>query len=506
MSTVSQVQSKSHVSAWTGVWHFVLGIILSALSGVMLLLAFPPYGIWPLAWMAFIPAVFAQYRLFPRRISSLAFSLLVLFWLGPYMGIAFGPGMAFLGVPIAFATLFINIERKFHELTGFRWFVLYGIFLFVGQEMIRALFVPGFGTAAFIGYTQATQAWMLQPVAIFGIYGFDILILLVNHALALGLLGWYDRKYPSANVLVNENQSKRWLVGTSVVLIAWIGLSLVMLNTTPKDTPSVRVASLRSGFPLTAIGDKENSHQVRFDTFANQAREAAAQGAQVLVTSELMFDFDPQEQYTEEFKTVARETNAYIFIGYGVIDEVNLTFRNQMVLLSPSGEFSAIYSKNHPVPPYEPLSLGAGVYPAFDTRFGNMAAMICQDTNFTDVSRRLAVNGAELIAGGFDLYGGDAVQKLTYITFRAVENHTAFVATDTSHLSAIIDGNGRQIAVNTDFEGSPLVMVADVPMGSGATIYSSIGDVLGWIALVGFACFFTFMIVVRIRAWKTAKK
>ena len=506
MSTISQIQSQPHINVWTGVWRFILGIIFSAFSGLMLLLSFLPYGIWPLAWVALIPAVFAQYRLFPQRISSLAGSLLLLFWLGPYMGSAFGPRMAYLGVPIAFAALFIYIERKYHELTGFRWFVLYGMFLWMGQEMIRALFVPGFGTAAFIGYTQAAQAWVLQPVAIFGMYGFDFLILLVNYGLALGLLAWYDRKYPSADVLVDARLSKRWLVGTGVVLAAWIGLSLVMLVSAPKDAPTVRVALLRSGFALTAVGDKETSPQVRFDTFASQAREAAAQGAQVLVTSELMFGFDPQEQYTEEFKTIARETNAYIFIGYGVVDEVNLTFRNQMVLLSPAGEFSAIYSKNHPVPPYEPLSLGAGVYPVFDTPFGNMAAMICQDTNFTDVSRRLGANGAQLIAGGFDLYGGDTVQKLTYLTFRAVENHTAFVATDTSHLSAIVDGNGRQIAVNTDFGGSPLVLVADVPMGSGATIYSSTGDVLGWVALAGFAFFFTFMLVVRIQARKVAKK
>ncbi len=506
MSTISQIQSQPRLSVWTGVWHFVLGVLLSALSGVMMLLAFPPYGIWPLAWVAMIPALFSQYRLFPRVFSSLAFSLFVLFWLGPYLGIAFGPSMAYLGAPIAFATLFINIERKFHELTGFRWFVLYGIFLFVGQEMIRALFVPGFGTGAFVGYTQATQAWILQPVAIFGIYGFDLMILLVNYALGLGLLAWYDRKYPSANVRVDERLSKRWLIGAGVALIAWIGLSLVMLISTTKDAATVRVASLRAGFPLAGVVDKETMSQVRFEKFASQAREAAAQGAQVLVTSELMFGFDPQEQYTEEFKAIARETDTYIFIGYGVVDEVNLTFRNQMVLLSPSGEFSTIYSKNHPVPPYEPLSLGAGVYPVFDTPFGNMAAMICQDTNFTDVSRRLAANGAQLIADGFDLYGGDAEQKLTYLTFRAIENHSAFIATDTSHLSAIVDGNGRQIAVDTDFEGSPLVMVADVSMGSGATIYSSIGDVLGWVALAGFAFFFTFMIVVRIRARKAAKR
>jgi predicted amidohydrolase len=104
-----------------------------------------------------------------------------------------------------------------------------------------------------------------------------------------------------------------------------------------------------------------------------------------------------------------------------------------MVLLSPSGEFSAPYAKNHPVPPYEPLPQGAGVYPVFDTSFGKMAAMICQDTNFTDVSRKLAINGAQLIADGLNEYRGDAEQKVTYVTFRAVENHTALVATGSAH-------------------------------------------------------------------------
>ena len=55
-----------------------IGLALSALSGVLLLLAFPPYGVWPLMWVGFIPLVLAQYRLMPRRWSSLAG--LVFFW------------------------------------------------------------------------------------------------------------------------------------------------------------------------------------------------------------------------------------------------------------------------------------------------------------------------------------------------------------------------------------------------------------------------------------------
>jgi len=220
----------------------------------------------------------------------------------------------------------------------------------------------------------------------------------------------------------------------------------------------------------------------------------------------MMFDFDPQQQYTEEFKALARETNTYIFIGYTVIDQVKQTYRNEMVLLSPSGQFSAAYAKNHPVPPYEPLPLGAGVYPVFDTPWGKMAAMICQDANFTDVARRLAANGAQLIAIGLNEYKGDAEHKVTYTTFRAVENHAAVVATGSALFSAVIDPNGRQVKVNMDTTGSPLVMVADVRMGSGPTLYSSAGDVLGWVSLAGFAFYFTFMIVVRIRAGIAARR
>jgi apolipoprotein N-acyltransferase len=132
--------------------------------------------------------------------------------------------------------------------------------------------------------------------------------------------------------------------------------------------------------------------------------------------------------------------------------------------------------------------------------------MICQDANFTDVSRKLAANGAQLIADGTNEYRGDADQKVTYVTIRAVENHASLVATGSAHFSAVIDQNGRQVAVNVDYAGSPLVLVADVPMGSGPTMYSSIGDVLGWVALAGFAFFISFMIIVRLRARKAARK
>jgi apolipoprotein N-acyltransferase len=507
MTTDSPAQGKDSVSTRSTNMRFLLGIVLSAASGVMLLLSFPPYGLWPLAWVSLVPAVFAQYRLIPLRWSALAGATYVLFWLGPYLarlfGTEFGPFFTYLGVLIAVLLFFLSTERTFHEATGFRWLALGGITGWVGMEMVRATFIPLVATSAFIGYTQATQTWLLQPVAVFGVYGFDLVIILVNYALALGLLAWYDRKYQPAGARVDGRLAVRWLAITGVVLVVWTGLSIVMLNSTPQDAPVVRVAALRSGLPLPAFQDEVNTDRVRFDTFARQAREAAAQGAQFLFTSEMMFNFDPQLQYTDEFRAIARETNTYIFIAYTEVKE-GLPFRNETVLLSPSGQFSAIYAKNHNSPG-EPLSPGAGTYPVFATPFGKMAALICHDANYTDVSRTLAANGAQLIAAGFREFGGFGMQLWTNTTFRAVENRTAMVVTGAAYASAIIDQNGRQIALDASYDAGPLVMVGDVPMGSGPTLYTSTGDVLGWVALAGFVFFTVFQIVVERRGKKTAK-
>src|SRR5512136_1047525 len=52
--------------------RLITGLLLAALSAGLLLLALPPYGIWPFALIGLAPMLFAQYRLLPRRLANLA--------------------------------------------------------------------------------------------------------------------------------------------------------------------------------------------------------------------------------------------------------------------------------------------------------------------------------------------------------------------------------------------------------------------------------------------------
>jgi len=486
--------------------RFVFGLLLSALSGVMLLLAFPPYGLWWLAWFAFIPGIFAQYRLFPVKHSSLAPAIYLLVWLGPYLarlfGKEFGPFFTYLGVLIGILAYFVYRERAFIERTGYRWLVLEGVVVWVGFEMIRATFIPVIATSAFIGYSQATQAWLIQPVSIFSIYLLNIVIMLVNYVLAQGVIAGYDhwRKHLT-NVILDVHRARNWLVAAGILLAAWIGVSLVILNGAPKDAPTIRVATLRANYPIPAHRDKINTSQVRFETFAQQAHEATAQGAQVLFTSEMMFNFDPQAEFTNEFRSIAKETGAYIFIGYSVINEEEPR-RNQVVLLSPQGTFSEVYNKTH-IPPGEFYDVKGGTFTVFETSFGRMASLICADGNYTDVARKLTQNGAQLIAAPYKEFPGFGEQLWQNMTLRAVENQTAVVVTGATSVAAIISPYGQLVSLDVSKDGSELVLIGDVSLGSGeGTLYTSLGDILGWAALAGLVAFLVYMVVEWIRAKK----
>jgi apolipoprotein N-acyltransferase len=247
-----------------------------------------------------------------------------------------------------------------------------------------------------------------------------------------------------------------------------------------------------------------NTSEVRFAKFAEQAREAAAGGARVLFTSEMMFNFDPQVEFTKEFRAIADEADAYIFISYSVIKEGEPR-RNQAVLLGPDGTFSEVYNKTH-IPPGEAYDLPGGVFPVFDSSYGRMGTLICADGNYTDVSRALTGNGAQLIAAPYKEFPGFGEQLWQNVTFRAVENQTAMVVTGATSVASIIDPYGRQVALDVNKEGSEVVLLGDVNLGRGlGTIYTTLGDILGWVSLAALVGFTVFQVVEGRKAKKASR-
>ncbi len=475
--------------------RILLGLGLGALSAALLVFAFQPYSLWPLAFVAYVPMLVAEQRILPLCWSGWGRGIGIGLWLIIFLTSLFGMNKIagiFLGVAVLIALVSILTMpklRAFHERTGFRWFILQGAIEATGIEMIRS-FIPPVRTHAFFAQTMYTQPWMLQGISFFSIYGLTLVIILINFALALGVMLALDNKLRfDRQPALDRPTSLRWMTFVASVFVLWAGFGFLTLSNAPTDSPTVRVAAIQHGF--TKPGHQDPDTQLdRLAVLSEQTRLAAEQGARFIVWPELSFGFDPQVEHTAELQALAAETNAYILIGYGVVTPAD-EWRNEAVLLTPSGEFAFVYGKNFSSEPVEPRTITAGSYPVWETEVGNLSTIICNDVNFTASVRTLAQNGAQIVAmPTFELGApGLGWEQRTQTVLRAVENHVAVVKAEAAGINMIVDPYGRIVAHEVVPAGTAHALVADVPLGASATPYTSLGDWMGWVGLVGMVAF-----------------
>ena len=475
--------------------RILLGLALGLLGAVLYILAFQPYSVWPLAFVVFVPMLIAEQRILPMRWSGLGRGLGIGLFLVVFLTAVFGGGstvwifFAIPGVLVLISVFTSPSLRAFHERTGYRWFILQGALDAAGIEMVRS-FIPLIRTHAFFAQTMYAQPWMLQGVSVFSIYGLTLVIMLVNYAVAMGLLLAFDHKWRfDGQPVLDRKMGFRWMTGAAALFVLWAGFGILRLATAPTDSPTLRVAAIQHGFAKPGHQDPDGQLE-RLAVLSEQTRLAAGQGARFIVWPEISLGFDPQVEHTAELQVLAKETNAYILIGYGV-DTPNGEWRNEAVMLMPSGEFTSIYGKNFPSEPGEPRIVSAGVYPVWETEIGRLATIICNDVNFTKATRTAVSNGAQVVSvPTFEAFGpGLGFEQRTQVVLRAVENHVAIVKAEAAGISVIVDPYGRIVAQARVPAGTANALVADVSLGTGGTPYTRLSDWMGWVTLVGMVGF-----------------
>jgi apolipoprotein N-acyltransferase len=460
------------------VLRIIIGLLLAALSAGLLLLALPPYGLWPFALIGLAPMLFAQYRVLPLKIANLApaigiggFIGLVILSHFPTAMIDQSPFLKFL-TPGVMLIVFLTESgsRRFHERTNFEWFVLEGAVIWVGIELIRGLIV---GTGGFIGYAFYQVPVVVQPISIFGIYGLSLLAMLINYALSLLVIALYDhytadRPIPPDRISAPLPVARRWSIGLGVVAVIWIALG-AMLYQTPA-TPRATVAAIQP-------------YQPTVPNLARGTRDAARKGAQIVVWPEGALNYDPRQRNSDVFQRLAQENNVYLVIGFGLRATEGLY--NQVAIVSPQGEFLGTYGKAHPVSYVGETSLAHDGYPIFETPFGKLGTIICYDLTYADTARGAARNGAQIIAAPSndwpELYDKEYIMPM----YRAIENRVALIKADTMFDSVIVDPFGRILSLASSAQGKEALVMADVPIGTADTPQVFLGDWVGWLCLIG---------------------
>lgn len=106
---------------------------------------------------------------------------------------------------------------------------------------------------------------------------------------------------------------------------------------------------------------------------------------------------------------------------------------NSAILIGPDGEIIGIYDKTHPAP-WERIDGGGWVQvgtraDVFETALGTIGMIICYDGDFPELSRLLAVKGAEIIVRASALQRSYEIWYITNAA-RAYDNHVYVVASN----------------------------------------------------------------------------
>ena len=145
-----------------------------------------------------------------------------------------------------------------------------------------------------------------------------------------------------------------------------------------------------------------------------------------------MLDHVPGK-HTEDIQAAARKHGVHVVWPlYRRMDEGE-GILNSAILIGPDGEIIGSYDKTHPFPG-ERRDMGGWTEvgtraEVFETELGNIGIIICYDGDFPELSRLLAVKGAEVIVRPSALLRSYDIWYITNCA-RAYDNHVYMVSTN----------------------------------------------------------------------------
>ena len=113
---------------------------------------------------------------------------------------------------------------------------------------------------------------------------------------------------------------------------------------------------------------------------------------------ELAEVIDDKSETVQAFSKVALKHNIHIVLGMAERDanDPEILYNSQL-FISNKGEIIGTYRKIHLFDTEKDWFTAGTEYKVFDTEIGRIGLFICYDASFPEVSRILAIKGAELL-------------------------------------------------------------------------------------------------------------
>ena len=518
---------------------------LAVVSAALLVLSFPGFNLWILAWMALIPLFFAVDGQRPLKAFLAAYLTGFLFFLGTMYWLIHVtlPGMlvvvAYLALYFGFFGLIVNIFLRMTNdeqrlpaealaKAGMTNFSLLFVIpaAWVALEWIRAHALTGFGWN-FLGYSQSPNLPVIQIADMSGVYGVSFLVVIFNAAIYMFIKNFKrdsDAYIPVAAVVIT--------------LLVVFGYGVLRLNNVFTGE-RLKVALVQGNIPQDQKWDRRFADMI-LSRYEGLTRKAALEKPDLVIWPEASVPgfVEDEEELSSRVVRLAKDINTPLLVGSPRYEKSaeGASYYNSAFLFLKDGSVGGRYDKVHLVPfgEYVPLKgLFFFVHKFAPRPIGDFAAgkaftvlkfpmtrmandnnyrwklvknvafspLVCFEDIFPDLARQFARGKIDFLVNitndGWFGHSSAAYQHAQASVFRAVENRINVLRAANTGLSCFIDQkgriNGRVAHGKMDLFVSGF-KVSEIILSRTGTVYAVYGDVFAYacmiFAVLSFVIFF----------------
>ncbi len=491
-------------------------MLLPLLGGALSPLAFAPFHLFPLAFLALVPL----FVIWQQDSPGQAFKTGFLFGFGQFLiGVSwvyvvihdFGHShfivaalltLIFVSVLATIPAIVGYLIRRLllqHELSRPLLLLIWMPAFWTLGEWVRGWLFTGFPWLS-LGYSQIDSP-LSGYAPILGVYGLSWLCAVSAGAL---LWWWHDR-------------NKALRVVMPLLLLVWGGGAILSMQTwTEPSGESLRVALIQGNVPQATKWDPDAIRQ-RLVRYANLSQPYMGKSDLIIWPENAVTVFYSRikEAYFDGLEIDAKATGTDFILGVPLLDEDGYHYYTTMMSL---GSHHAFYSKRHLVPfgeflPFESLlrglinffdmpmssfSPGAHDQPPLQAAGQKIAASVCYEDAFGDEVRDYLPEATLLANGSNNAWYGDSLaphQHLQISRMRALEFGRPMLRATTNGISAIINPQGK-IDIRSKQFVTDVISETVQPM-QGETPYNRWGN---WL-IIGLT-----LVIVVLSYWFAAKK
>jgi len=392
-----------------------------------------------------------------------------------------------LGLPMGL--LFFIDRLLYSKVPGFAATLIFPL-LYTAFDFSLNLFNP-FGTLGVLGYSQFGFLPFAQLASVTGMWGLTFMITWLGSVVYWVLQNYTNRK------LVMKGTAIYFSIITGILIYGVARLSSAL------SPDTVQIAGIHchdkriEGTQMNeALENKDTAAFKRIsDTIIQHLiKETIRQsnaGARIVVWSEIASKICKQDEdsLVAVFKQLAKQQKIYLLTTPYVVTAASAGKpENKILLFSPDGNLVLTHYKyggNF----MEGTVQGNKEIKTINTEYGKLSAIICWDGDFPSIVKQVGRSETSILfVPASDWEEIDPAHSIVTI-FRGIENGCSVVRQTRNGLSVMTDPGGRIIAEMDHFKSSYWVNTGRVPIKKWFAVYPIIGDLFGWLSLIGLLFF-----------------